>query len=182
MIEWILAGVLIIVFLWAILVYNGLIRLKNEIENAWSQIDVQLKKRYDLVPNLVETVKAYAKYERETFEKVVEARNKAMNATNTKSRAEAENLLTGALKSIFALSEDYPKLQANQNFLMLQEELSGIESKIAYSRQLYNDTVLKYNTKIQVIPDSIIANMLGFKEKDYFEIEQTEREVVKVKF
>ncbi|MEM4261565.1 MAG: LemA family protein [Candidatus Diapherotrites archaeon] len=177
-----LAIILAIAIVWAILAYNGFVTLRNQIENSWSQIDVQLKRRYDLVPNLVETVKGYAKYEKETFEKVVEARNKIMTANNPKQRAEAENMLTGALKSIFALSEDYPKLQANQNFLMLQEELAGIESKIAYARQFYNDMVLKYNTKTQVLPDSIIANIFGFRPRDYFEIEEAAKEVVKVKF
>lgn len=177
-----IAIIALIVFLWAILTYNGFISLKNQIENSWSQIDVQLKRRYDLVPNLIEVVKGYAKHEKETFERVVEARNKIMTATSPKQRAEAENILTGALKSIFALSEDYPKLQANQNFLMLQEELAGIESKIAFARQFYNDSVLKYNTKTQVMPDNIIAGIFGFKPKEYFEIEEAAREAVKVKF
>lgn len=178
----VLGIILAIIVIWAIFAYNGFVTLRNQIENSWSQIDVQLKRRYDLVPNLVETVKGYAKHERETFEKVVEARNKIMTASNPKQRADAENMLTGALKSIFALSEEYPKLQANQNFLMLQEELAGIESKIAYARQFYNDMVLKYNTKTQVLPDSIIANIFGFKPRDYFEIEEAAKEVVKVKF
>ena len=168
--------------LWLVMMYNSLVSLRNQLENSWSQIDVQLKRRYDLVPNLVETVKAYAKHEKETFTQVVEARNKITAATTPKERADAENFLTGALKSIFALAEDYPKLQANQNFLMLQEELSGIESKIAFARQFYNDTVMGYNNAIQQFPTTIVAGMFGFREREYFEIEAEAKQPVKVKF
>ena len=168
--------------LWFILAYNGFISLKNRIDNAWSQIDVQLKRRYDLVPNLVETVKGYVKHEQKTLKEVTDARANALNAGNIKDQGSAENLLTGALKSLFAVSEAYPDLKANKNFLMLQEELAGIESKIAFSRQFYNDEVLKFNTKTEKIPDSIIAGMLGYKKKDYFEIEEAARDPVKVKF
>jgi LemA protein len=167
----------------AIGIYNGLITLRNRADNAWAQVDVQLRRRYDLIPNLVETVKGYAKHEREVFQKVTEARTQAINAGTVAEQGKAENMLTGALKSLFAVVENYPELKANQNFLMLQEELAGTEGKIAYARQFYNDTVMKFNTKQQVFPSNIIANMFGFQEKEYFEIEEPEaREAVKVEF
>jgi len=176
----ILLGILII---FVVAVFNTLIRLRNRCENAWAQVDVQLRRRYDLIPNLVETVKGYAKHEREVFQKVTEARAKAINAETVKEQGEAENMLTGALKSLFAVVENYPELKANQNFLMLQEELAGTEGKIAYSRQFYNDNVMKFNMKQQVFPSNIIANMFNFKEKEYFEIEEPEaRGPVEVKF
>jgi LemA protein len=156
----------------AIGMYNSLVTLRNRCDNGWSQIDVQLRRRYDLIPNLVETVKGYAKHEREVFEKVTQARAAAANAQGVKAQAEADNMLTGALKSLFAVAEAYPDLKANQNFLMLQEELAGTESKIAYARQFYNDTVMKFNMKQQVFPSNIIANMFGFKPRDYFQIEE----------
>ena len=173
---------LAIFLVWLVLAYNNFVQLKNRIENAWSQIDVQLKRRFDLVPNLMETVKGYAKHEKETFKMVTEARALITKAQGVKEQAEAENMLSGALKSIFAVSEAYPELKANKNFLMLQEELSGIESKIAYTRQFYNDEVLKYNTKTEVLPNSLIASIFGFNKKEYFEIEDAAREPVKVKF
>lgn len=164
-------------------IYNGLIRLRNRCDNAWAQVDVQLRRRYDLIPNLVETVKGYAKHEREVFENVTEARSKAINAGTVKEQGQAENILTGALKTLFAVAENYPDLKANQNFMMLQEELAGTESKIAYSRQFYNDSVMKFNVKQQVFPSIIIARTFNFKEKEYFEIEEpAAREPVKVKF
>jgi len=164
-------------------IYNRLITLRNRSDNAWAQVDVQLRRRYDLIPNLVETVKGYAKHERGTFEKVTEARSKAINAGTVKEQGQAENMLTGALKSLFAVVENYPDLKANQNFLMLQEELAGTEGKIAYARQFYNDIVMKFNLRQQVFPSNIIANMFSFKEKEYFEIEEEEaKEPVKVKF
>jgi len=167
----------------AIGIYNGLIQLRNRADNAWAQVDVQLRRRYDLIPNLVETVKGYAAHEKETFQKVTEARSQAINAGTVAEQGKAENMLTGALKSLFAVVESYPDLKANQNFLMLQEELAGTEGKIAYSRQFYNDTVMKFNTKQQVFPSNIIANMFGFQEKEYFEIEEPEaKEPVKVEF
>jgi LemA protein len=164
-------------------VYNGLITLRNRSDNAWAQVDVQLRRRYDLIPNLVETVKGYAKHEREVFQKVTEARARAIDAGTVREQGEAENMLTGALKSLFAVVENYPDLKANQNFLMLQEELAGTEGKIAYARQFYNDNVMKFNLKQQVFPSNIIANMFNFKEKEYFEIEEPEaRRPVEVKF
>jgi LemA protein len=167
----------------AIGMYNSLITLRNRCDNGWSQIDVQLRRRYDLIPNLVETVKGYAKHEREVFEKVTQARAAAVNAQTVKDQGQAENVLTGALKSLFAVAENYPELKANQNFLMLQEELAGTESKIAYARQFYNDTVMKFNMRQQVFPSNIIANMFGFKPRDYFQIEEEiARGPVKVQF
>ncbi|HZX19726.1 MAG TPA: LemA family protein [archaeon] len=172
----------VIVALWFLLAYNGFVQLRNRIDNAWSQIDVQLKRRYDLVPNLMETVKGYAKHEKETFKMVTDARAQALNAQGVSQQGKAENMLSGALKSLFAISEAYPALLANKNFAMLQEELSGIESKIAFSRQFYNDEVLRFNTKTETLPDTIIAGIFGFKKRDYFGIEEQARDPVKVKF
>ena len=155
--------------IYLVITYNGLVSLRNRIENAWAQIDVQLKRRYDLIPNLVETVKGYATHERETLEAVIQARNMAMTAQGPHDQANAENMLTGALKSLFALSEAYPDLKANQNFLQLQEELTGTEGRIAYARQFFNDVVNKYNTKIQSFPAVLIARRMGFVEREYFE-------------
>ena len=181
-----IAIILIVVVVLALLVfmlqYNGLVRLRNRIENAWSQIDVQLKRRYDLIPNLVETVKGYAAHEREVFERVTQARNQALSAQGVANQAQAENMLTGALKSLFAVSEAYPELKANQNFLALQEELSGTEGRIAYARQFYNDSVQTYNTKIQQFPSNLIAGPFGFKEREYFEADDTSRGPVQVQF
>jgi LemA protein len=167
----------------AIGMYNSLVTLRNRCDNGWSQIDVQLRRRYDLIPNLVETVKGYAKHEREVFEKVTQARAAAVNAQTVKEHGQADNVLTGALKSLFAVAENYPELKANQNFLMLQEELAGTESKVAYARQFYNDTVMKFNMRQQVFPSNIIANMFGFKERDYYQIEEeVAKGPVKVQF
>jgi LemA protein len=175
----IIAGVLLI----AVGIYNGLVVLRNRCQNAWSQVDVQLKRRYDLIPNLVETVKGYAKHESSVFQNVTEARTKAIGAGTVKDQGAAETQLQGALKSLFAVAEAYPDLKANQNFLMLQEELAGTEGKIAYARQFYNDTVMKFNQKQQVFPSNVIAGMFGFKEREYFEItEPAAKEPVKVQF
>jgi LemA protein len=163
-------------------IYNRLVVLRNRVDNAWSQIDVQLKRRYDLIPNLVETVKGYAAHESQTLEKVVQARNMAMAANTVREQGEAENMLTGTLKSLFALAEAYPDLKANQNFLLLQEELSGTESKIAYARQFYNDSVMSFNTAIQSFPNNLIAGAFGFSQRDYFEIEVAARETPTVSF
>jgi LemA protein len=172
-----------VIFIAAVGIYNGLIVMRNRCDNGWAQVDVQLRRRYDLIPNLVETVKGYAKHEREVFEKVTQARSQAIGAGTVKDQAQAENMLTGALKSLFAVAENYPELKANQNFLMLQEELAGTEGKIAYARQFYNDTVMKFNAKQQVFPSNIIANMFNVKEREYFEIEEPEaRGPVKVSF
>ena len=166
--------------------YNSLIRLKNRVDEAWSDIDVQLKRRYDLIPNLVETVKGYAGHEKDTLEKVIQARNTAMQAQSggdTKAQAGAENALSSTLKSIFALSENYPDLKANTNFLELQRELRDTEDKIQASRRFYNGNVRDFNTKLEIFPTNMIGNMLGFKSREYFEIEdEKERDNVKVKF
>lgn len=174
--------VLVAIVLLVILMYNGLIRLRNQVENSWAQIDVQLKRRYDLIPNLVETVKGYAKHEREVLENVTKARASMANANTVGEKAQANNMLTDTLKSLFAVAENYPDLKANQNFLQLQEELSGTENKIAYARQFYNDIVMMYNTKIQTVPTNIIAGMFNFPKKELFETKGEEREPVAVKF
>jgi LemA protein len=179
----VLLVIIVAVAIMAIGMYNSLITLRNRCDNGWSQIDVQLRRRYDLIPNLVETVKGYAKHEREVFEKVTQARAAAVNAQTVKEQGQAENVLTGALKSLFAVAENYPELKANQNFLMLQEELAGTEGKVAYARQFYNDTVMKFNMRQQVFPSNIIANMFGFKPRDYFQIEdEVAKGPVKVQF
>ena len=178
----IVIGVVVLLLLVLAGLYNRLVVLRNRIDNAWSQIDVQLKRRYDLIPNLIETVKGYAAHERELFENVTKARANAISAGNVGDQAKAENMLTGALRSLFAVAENYPDLKANQNFLMLQEELSGTESKIAFSRQFYNDTVMSFNTSIQTFPSSMVASAFGFTQRDYFEIEEGSREPVKVDF
>ncbi len=178
----ILLGVVAILAIVLIVLYNGLVKLRNRIENAWAQIDVQLRRRYDLIPNLVETVKGYASHERETLEAVTNARNMAMSAQGPAQQAQAENMISGALKSLFALSEAYPDLKANANYLNLQEELTGTEGRIAYARQFYNDTVFQYNTKIQQFPTVFLANMFRFDEREYFETDDGSRGPVQVSF
>jgi len=168
--------------LWIVMAYNRLVDLRTKIENAWSQIDVQLKRRYDLIPNLVETVKGYARHEQKVFTDVTNARASMASAKTVQEKAKADNMLAGTLKSLFAVAEAYPDLKANENFRMLQEELSGTESKIAYSRQFYNDNVMVYNTKIQQFPTNVIAGMFNFTQKEFFKTEGTERENVKVSF
>ena len=179
---WIIVAIVVLAAIYVLITYNGLVSMRNRIENAWAQIDVQLKRRYDLIPNLVETVKGYAAHERGTLEAVVQARNMAMNAQGPQDQAAAENMITGALKSVFALSEAYPDLKANQNFLNLQEELTGTEGRIAYARQFYNDTVFKYNTKIQSVPSNVVANQFSFAEREYFEVDDAARGNVEVDF
>ena len=178
----ILLIVVVLVGLYLAMSYNRLVKLRNRIGNAWAQIDVQLKRRYDLIPNLVETVKGYAKHERETFDSVTQARANAINAQGVAAQAGAENMLTSTLKSLFAVAEAYPELKANQNFLALQEELTSTEGRIAYARQFYNDAVLQLNTKVQSFPSNIIANMFGFREHEYFEADDTSRGPVTVQF
>jgi len=179
---WIILAVVVLIGIYLLVTYNGLVSLRNRIENAWAQIDVQLKRRYDLIPNLVETVKGYASHERETLEGVIQARNMAMAAQGPQDQAAAENMITGALKSVFALSEAYPDLKANVDFLNLQEELTGTEGRIAYARQFYNDTVFRYNTKIQSVPSNIVANQFSFDEREYFEVDDAARGNVAVDF
>jgi LemA protein len=178
----ILLVVIVLIAGYAMLTYNGLVSLRNRIENAWAQIDVQLKRRYELIPNLVNTVKGYAAHEKETLERVIQARNAGMNASKVQDQAQAENVLSGALKSLFALSEAYPDLKANTNFLQLQEELTGTEGRIAYARQFYNDTVNSYNAKIQSFPANVIAGRFGFSEREYFRADDDARGPVNVEF
>lgn len=177
-----LAGAAALAVLYVVLTYNSLITLRARIDNSWSQIDVQLKRRFDLVPNLVETVKGYAKQEKGIFTEVAQARSAWQNATSVHDKAEADNMLAGTLKSLFAVAENYPTLRSSENFKLLQEELSGIESKIAYARQFYNDSVLTYNTAIATVPSNIIASMGGFTAREFFKTQGEERENVKVKF
>jgi LemA protein len=174
--------VVVLLILVFILSYNGLVRLRNRIDNAWSQIDVQLKRRYDLIPNLVETVKGYAAHERQTLESVTQARANAINAQGPAQQAEAENVLSGALKSLFAVAEAYPDLKANQNFLSLQEELTSTEDRVAYARQFYNDSVLSYNNKLQTFPRNVIAGMFSFDKREYFEGDPEATGPVRVQF
>ena len=180
---WIVVAIVAITALFIITIYNGLVRKRVRCREAWSQIDVQLKRRYDLIPNLVETVKGYAAHERETLECVIQARNQAVAAGGVKEQAEAENFLSGALRQLFALSESYPGLKANENFAQLQEELTSTENKIAFARQHYNDSSAVYNEARLKFPNNIVANLFNFKEQDYFELEEPEqREVPKVEF
>lgn len=177
----IVVGVLV---LWLVLMYNGLVRLRYRVKEAWSDIEVQLKRRYDLIPNLVETVKGYAKHETSAFENVTKARAAAMGAQTAGEHAATENMLTGALKSLFAVAEAYPDLKANQNFLELQRELSDTENKIQASRRFYNGNVKDLNTKIDTVPTNIFAGMFGFKHEEFFDLDEApaEREPVKVSF
>jgi LemA protein len=178
----IVIALVVILGLYVMLTYNGLVSLRNRIENAWAQIDVQLKRRYELIPNLVETVKGYASHEKETLDRVIQARNMAQSAQGPEAQGQAENMITGALRSVFALSEAYPDLKANQNFLALQEELTGTEGRIAYARQFYNDTVFRYNTKIQSFPANLLASRFRFVEREYFEADDQARGPVQVDF
>jgi len=178
----VIALVSLTVVVWFFTIYNSLVGLKLQTDNAWSQIDVQLKRRYDLIPNLVEAVKGYMTYERDTLERVIKARTQAIDATGLKDKAQAENFLTQTLRSLFAVVERYPELKANQNVLKLQEELTSTENKITFARQYYNDEVQRFNTKIKIVPSNVVADLAGFKEKVFFEIETIqEREVPKVK-
>ena len=180
----IIVVVVIIIFLAATLIhiYNNLVNLRNRVKNSYAQIDVQLKRRNDLIPNLVETVKGYAAHEKGIFEEVTKARSNLMNASNIEETSKADGELTGALKTLFAVAENYPDLKANANFQQLQSELSETEDKIAYSRQFYNDVVYKYNNACQQFPSSLIANSFGFKEAEFFEAPQEEKAVPKVEF
>ena len=176
-------GVIVILVFILMGMYNGLVRLRMQVKNAWSQIDVQLKRRYDLIPNLVETAKGYMEHEKDTLESVTKARQMAVDASNIKDQMAAENMLTSTLRSLMAVSENYPDLKANQNMMSLQEELTSTENKIGFSRQFYNDSVMGYNTKRETFPTAIIAGMFNFQREEFFEIEiPEEREAVKVKF
>ena len=175
-------GVLVVLVLYVVAIYNGLVRARNETRNGWSQIDVQLKRRHDLIPNLVETVKGYAGHERGTLEAVTEARARAIGAQGPADQASAESVLTGALKSLFAVAESYPDLRASQNFLQLQQELSATEDRAAYARQYYNDAVLTYNNAVSTVPQSIFAAIFKFRPREYFQVGGEERGPVPVQF
>lgn len=180
---WIILGILAVLVLGVIFIYNSLVTAKNRVDEAWSDIDVQLKRRYDLIPNLVNSVKGYAAHEKEVFEKVTEARTKAIGAKGVAEQGQAENMLTGALKSLFAVAENYPDLKANENFLNLQNEITDTENKIQAARRFYNGNVRDYNIKIEVFPTNMMAGMLGFQHRELFEIENAEeKENVKVDF
>ncbi len=180
-ILWAIIGIFAFIILCIAITFNSLIMLRNRVNNAWSQIDVQLKRRYDLIPNLVNAVKGYMKHERGTLTEITKMRSKLVSGS-TIEKSKASDAISNALKTIFAVSEDYPKLQASENFKMLQEELSGTESKIAFSRQFYNDNVMSLNNRIQQFPSNIVANWLKFKEKEFFKSEETEKKPVKVEF
>ncbi|MBI2430866.1 MAG: LemA family protein [Candidatus Levybacteria bacterium] len=177
---YIIAGIVGVVLLWIVFAYNSLISLVNQTKNAWSDIDVQLKRRYDLIPNLVETVKGYAKHEKGVFEEVTKARSQAMSAKGVEEKGAAENMLTGALKSLFAIAENYPTLQASENFSKLQDELTDTENNIEASRRFYNANVRDLNTKIEVFPTNIIAGLFRFQKQEFFQAVPGEKEAVKV--
>ncbi len=180
---WIAIGVVVLFVIFLIASYNRLVRLRNRVEAAWSQIDVQLKRRHDLIPNLVETVKGYAAHERETLEAVTKARQQAVAAQGVEEQAQAENMLTATLRQLFAVSEAYPDLKANQNFLALQEELTGTESRIAFSRQFYNEQVLAYDNALETFPSNLVGGAFNFEPKVYFEVEEAaQRDAVRVDF
>jgi LemA protein len=184
---YVIIGIVVVLLIVFIATYNRLVRLRNQVKNAWAQIDVQLKRRYDLIPNLVEAVKGYMKHERETLEAVTQARNLAQQAASSgagaRAQAQAEGELSSALSRLLAVAERYPDLKANQNFLALQEELTSTENKIGFSRQYYNDSVLRYNNQTQVFPSNLVANMTGFKGGEFFEVTlAAEREAPKVSF
>ena len=180
---WIVLGVVVALAAWVISIYNGLVTLRNRFKNAFAQIDVQLKRRYDLIPNLVETAKGYMQHERETLTAITDARSRAMGAGSVADKGAAETQLAGALSKFMLVVENYPDLKANQNFLALQEELTATENKIAFSRQAYNDSVLFYNNKIEMFPSNVVAGMFNFRPETFFEIEEpTQREAPKVSF
>ena len=177
MIGWILLGIIVIAGIWLVAVYNALISTRNDVQGAWKQIDVQLKRRHDLIPNLVSTVKGAMEFEQDTLQKVMEARSKAVSASGPQSRAEAENVLTQALGRLFAVMENYPDLKSNRNVTQLQEELTSTENRIAFARQLYNDLVANYRTRLQIFPNSIVASTFNFQSEEYFTAEETARAV-----
>ncbi|MFQ5480590.1 MAG: LemA family protein [Thermodesulfobacteriota bacterium] len=178
--AYIVLAIIAIIIIWAVAAYNGLVRLRNQVENAWRQIDVQLKRRHDLIPNLVSTVKGAMEFERETLERVIEARSKAVGAVGAADKGMAENMLTAALGKLFALVENYPDLKSNENVLKLQEELTSTENRIGFARQFYNDIVASFNTRQEVFPSKIIAGAFGFKRSDYFQAEEAVKTVPEV--
>lgn len=179
---WLTIGIIAVAILFVIFLYNSLVRLRNQVKNSWAQIDVQLKRRNDLIPNLVSTVKGYMKHEKTVLENVTKARTSMMSATGVADTSKKSNMLSSTLKSLFAVSENYPDLKANQNFIQLQEEITGTENKISYARQHYNDMVMRFNTKIQTFPNNLFASMLSFKEEESFEATAEEKKNVKVEF
>jgi len=179
-VVWIVLALVVLVLLGGVLIFNRLVSLRQRVDNGWSQIDVQLRRRYDLIPNLVQTVEGYADHERELFESVAEARSKAMSAQSVSDQAQAENAVTAGLRQLLAVAENYPDLKASQNFLALQEELTGTESKIAYARQFYNDQVMRLNTTIGKFPSNLIAGAFGFRPREFFEIDEPVRGPVQV--
>jgi LemA protein len=179
---YIVIAVLALLVVWFLATYNGLVKLRNRVDNAWGQIEVQLRRRYDLIPNLVETVKGYAAHEQSTFEGVVEARNRAQAASSPQEQAEAENMLTDALRRLFALAEAYPELRASENFAALQEQLTDTEDKIAVARQIYNDSVLSYNDRTQTVPSNLVAALTGFKPREFFDAPAEAGRVPRVEF
>ena len=180
-ILWVVIGIVVLIVLYIVITFNSLIMLRNRVNNAWSQIDVQLKRRYDLIPNLINAVKGYMKHEKGVLTELTKMRSQLVSGSMAQ-KAKASDAITNALKTLFAVAENYPKLQASENFKMLQEELAGTESKIAYARQFYNDNVMVLSNKIQQFPSNIIANMLGFKEREFFKAEEGEKKPVKVEF
>jgi LemA protein len=177
MISWILLAVLVLLLVWLVLIYNGLVSIRNEVQSSWKQIDVQLKRRHDLIPNLVQTVKGTMEFEQDTLEKVISARAKAVSASTPAAKAEAENMLTQTLGKLFAVMENYPDLKSNRNVMQLQEELTSTENRIAFARQLYNDLVANFRTKIQVFPNNIVSSMFNFQSEEYFGADETARAV-----
>lgn len=175
MIGWIILAVLALVLVWLVLVYNGLVTTRNDVQGSWKQIDVQLKRRHDLIPNLVSTVKGAMEFEQDTLEKVISARARAVSAPTPATKAEAENMLTQALGKLFAVMENYPVLKSNQNVMQLQEELTSTENRISFARQLYNDLVANYRTKLQVFPNNIVSSLMNFQTEEYFGAEEADR-------
>ncbi len=178
----VVVAIIVLIILWVVGTYNSLVTLRNRVKDSWSQIDVQLKRRFDLIPNLVETVKGYTKHESETLENVVKARNTYLSATAPEEQMKADGELTKAVSKLFALAESYPDLKANTNFTELQNELNETENKIAMSRQFYNDVVMQYNNKVEIVPSNIVASMFKFKKEAFFEANETEKQNVQVKF
>lgn len=177
MIGWILLAVLVLLMFWLIFIYNGLVSIRNDTQSSWKQIDVQLKRRHDLIPNLVQTVKGVMEFEQDTLEKVISARAKAVSASTPAAKAEAENMLTQTLGKLFAVMESYPDLKSNRNVMQLQEELTSTENRIAFARQLYNDLIANFRTKIQIFPNNIVSSMFNFQSKEYFGADETARAV-----
>ncbi|HJQ76854.1 MAG TPA: LemA family protein [Acidimicrobiia bacterium] len=180
--EWVIIGIVVLIVLVLIFIYNSLVRDRNRVDNAWSQMEVQLKRRYDLIPNLVETVKGYASHEQQTFERVTQARSAAQSAQGPAEQAEAENFLTSALRQLFAVAEAYPELRASENFQGLQAELAETENRIAVSRQIYNDTVLTFNNRVQQVPTNLVASMFGFDIREFFDAGEEAEEAPAVEF